>query len=172
MKLSAHPIHRTGTTIRSGSVFQARADESFFYPYPFLELLSFPSYHGESGTACPGETCEFRFDFWRIAGCFLPGYRIHREFAGSDFPEFRRNKQTGDSVAEEPDLRIVRQTVFTIPHIFRVLFFPYLQDCSGCCPEFFFREGGNLEKKENHLQFCRSCDIVKKQASSIQTGKE
>ena len=60
----------------------------------------------------PGEIYEFRIDLWSIANCFLPGHRIRLEIAGSDFPEFSRNSQTGGSIAEDTELRIARQTVF------------------------------------------------------------
>lgn len=60
----------------------------------------------------PGETYEFKIDLWSIANCFLPGHRIRLEIAGSDFPEFSRNNQTGGSIAEDTELRIARQTVF------------------------------------------------------------
>ncbi len=60
----------------------------------------------------PGEVCEFNIDLWSIANCFLPGHRIRLEIAGSDFPEFSRNNQTGGSIADDTELRIARQTVF------------------------------------------------------------
>lgn len=60
----------------------------------------------------PGEICEFRIDLWSIANCFLPGHRIRLEVAGSDFPEFSRNSQTGGSIADDVELRVARQTVF------------------------------------------------------------
>ena len=59
----------------------------------------------------PGEICEFRIDLWSIANCFLPGHRIRLEVAGSDFPEFSRNSQTGGSIADDVELRVARQTV-------------------------------------------------------------
>lgn len=60
----------------------------------------------------PGEIAEYKIDLWSVANCFLPGHRIRLEIAGSDFPEFSRNNQTGGSIAEDTELRIARQTVY------------------------------------------------------------
>ena len=60
----------------------------------------------------PGEVCEYKIDLWSVANCFLPGHRIRLEIAGSDFPEFSRNNQTGGSIAEDSELRIARQMVY------------------------------------------------------------
>jgi len=60
----------------------------------------------------PGEAYEFKIDLWSIANTFLPGHRIRLEIAGSDFPEFSRNSQTGNALADDTELRPASQTVY------------------------------------------------------------
>ncbi len=76
----------------------------------------------------PGEVCEYKIDLWSVANCFLPGHRIRLEIAGSDFPEFSRNNQTGRSIAEDTELRIARQTVLHDARHLSRLILPVLEE--------------------------------------------
>ena len=50
----------------------------------------------------PGEVYEVTVDLWATANVFQPGHRIRLEIAGSNWPRFGRNSNTGDTIADEP----------------------------------------------------------------------
>jgi uncharacterized protein len=50
----------------------------------------------------PGAVYEVTVDLWATANVFQPGHRIRLEIAGSNWPRFGRNSNTGDTIADEP----------------------------------------------------------------------
>lgn len=49
----------------------------------------------------PGEVHEVTVDLWATANVFAAGHRIRLEIAGSNFPRFDRNTNTGGVIADE-----------------------------------------------------------------------
>jgi uncharacterized protein len=49
----------------------------------------------------PGEIVEARVDLWSTANVFRAGHRVRIEVAGSCFPKFARNSNTGGDIATE-----------------------------------------------------------------------
>jgi putative CocE/NonD family hydrolase len=60
----------------------------------------------------PGQPEEVAIDVGATSNLFLPGHRIRLEIAGSNFPRFDRNPNTGMTFAESAELRRADQTVF------------------------------------------------------------
>jgi uncharacterized protein len=60
----------------------------------------------------PGKAEELAIDVGATSNLFLPGHRIRLEIAGSNFPRFDRNPNTGTAFAESAELRRADQTVF------------------------------------------------------------
>lgn len=49
----------------------------------------------------PGRTYAFEIDMGATSNMFLPGHRIRLEIAGSNFPKFNRNSNSGGTIARE-----------------------------------------------------------------------
>jgi uncharacterized protein len=52
----------------------------------------------------PGEVYELLIDLGPVAHCFLPGHRVRLQVAGSDFPQWDRNLNTGEGLGSEGPL--------------------------------------------------------------------
>jgi putative CocE/NonD family hydrolase len=60
----------------------------------------------------PGKIYEYTIDLWETSNVFLPGHRIRVEIAGSEFPVFSRNLNTGRDNETTVEMRSARQTIF------------------------------------------------------------
>ena len=60
----------------------------------------------------PGQPEELAIEVGATSNLFLTGHRIRLEIAGSNFPQFDRNPNTGAVFAESAELRRADQTVF------------------------------------------------------------
>jgi len=60
----------------------------------------------------PGQAEEVTIEVGATSNLFLQGHRIRLEIAGSNFPRFDRNPNTGAAFAESGELRRADQTVF------------------------------------------------------------
>ncbi len=60
----------------------------------------------------PNTVTRFEIDLWSVAYRFKKGHCLRLEIAGSNFPNFSRNPNTGGALADETRLRVARQTVF------------------------------------------------------------
>jgi len=60
----------------------------------------------------PGSVYRLTVELDSLAHVFLPGHRLRLEIAGSSFPQFARNHQTGGDNYSETEFRIAHQTVF------------------------------------------------------------
>jgi putative CocE/NonD family hydrolase len=63
----------------------------------------------------PGRIVEATIDMGVTSNVFLPGHRIRLEVAGSNFPRYDRNTNTGAAIASDPDTRIAVNRVFHGP---------------------------------------------------------
>ncbi len=59
----------------------------------------------------PGKTYELAIQLTGTSNVFLPGHRIRVDLAGSHFPEFDRNPNTGKPFGLTGEVRIARQTI-------------------------------------------------------------
>ena len=60
----------------------------------------------------PGAVYEFTIDLWPTSNVFLKGHRIRVDISSSNFPRFDRNLNTGNSFAEDAEMRAARQMMF------------------------------------------------------------
>lgn len=60
----------------------------------------------------PGRAYCYEIDLWATSNVFKAGHRIRLEISSSNFPRFDRNTNTGNTIAEDTDLRPAIQTVF------------------------------------------------------------
>ncbi|HWT82470.1 MAG TPA: CocE/NonD family hydrolase, partial [Candidatus Methylomirabilis sp.] len=60
----------------------------------------------------PGRVYKYAIDLWSASNCFLRGHQVRVEISSSNFPQFDRNPNTGNSFGLDADLRPARQTVY------------------------------------------------------------
>jgi predicted acyl esterase len=60
----------------------------------------------------PGEVVSVVVDLWHVSHAFLAGHRLRLEIAGSFFPYFDRNLNTGGDNVTESDWRVASTAVF------------------------------------------------------------
>lgn len=59
----------------------------------------------------PGKIYRFEIDLWATAWTFLRGHRIRVQIAGSNFPRFDCNPNTGKHLTADPEARAARLTL-------------------------------------------------------------
>jgi hypothetical protein len=59
----------------------------------------------------PGKVYEMTIDLVGTSNAFLPGHRIRVDIAGSHFPQFDRNPNTGESFGTSAKVRVANQTL-------------------------------------------------------------
>ena len=60
----------------------------------------------------PGKVYEFTIDMWSTSNCFQKGHRILVEISSSNFPQFDRNPNTGNTFGQDTELQKAHQKVF------------------------------------------------------------
>lgn len=59
----------------------------------------------------PGKFYRFEIDLWSTAWTFLRGHRIRIQIAGSNFPRFEFNSNTGKHLTADTEIRVARLTL-------------------------------------------------------------
>jgi hypothetical protein len=60
----------------------------------------------------PGKIYEYTIDLWSTSSRFLKGHQIRVEVSSSNFPQFERNPNTGNTFGMDTELRIANQTIY------------------------------------------------------------
>ena len=60
----------------------------------------------------PGRVYEYTIDLWSTSNCFQKGHRILVEVTSSNFPQFDRNPNTGNTFGQDAELQKANQKVF------------------------------------------------------------
>lgn len=90
-------VHPNGTVINvAQGIIRARYRDSWENP----TLLE------------PGQIYKYEIDLWSTSNRFLPGHQIRIEVSSSNFPQFDRNPNTGNTFGADSELKIANQTIF------------------------------------------------------------
>ena len=60
----------------------------------------------------PGKVYEYTIDLWSLSHLFQKGHRIQVEIAGSDFPKYDRNPNTGEKFGASARMQKATQTIY------------------------------------------------------------
>jgi putative CocE/NonD family hydrolase len=90
-------VHPNGTVINvAQGIIRARYRDSWEEP----TLLE------------PGKIYEYTIDLWSTSNRFLKGHQIRVEVSSSNFPQFDRNPNTGNTFGVDTETRVANQTIY------------------------------------------------------------